>query len=167
MDKAGEFRAFVLRSQRHLMQTAWLLTGDWGSAEDLVQSALSRTWSRWDRIREMEGPDAYVRRMMVNKSIDWRHRRWSGEIPTAALPDGAAVEADVDLRLAVAAALRSLPPRQRAVIVLRFFDDVSEADTANAMGCSRGTVKSQTSKALASLRRQPLLSEMGLQGSAT
>jgi RNA polymerase sigma-70 factor (sigma-E family) len=167
VDCAEDFRRFVVTRQRALLRTAWLLTGDWAIAEDLVQTALMRAWPHWERIRSGDRADAYVRRIMVNKSIDWRTRRWRAEVPTEVLPEtqaggSAGSEAHHLLLLAV----RSLPPRQRATIVLRYFDDLSEADTAAAMGCSVGTVKSQSAKALATLRRHPDLADLQLQESA-
>jgi RNA polymerase sigma-70 factor (sigma-E family) len=167
VDCAEDFRRFVVARQRALLRTGWLLTGDWATAEDLVQTALMRAWPHWERISADNRADAYVRRIMVNKSLDWRARRWNAEVPTEVLPEAPAhgsvsSEAHHVLLLAV----RSLPPRQRATIVLRYFDDVSEADTAAAMGCSVGTVKSQSSKALATLRRHPGLADLQLQGSA-
>lgn len=167
MDVSEDFRAFVVARQRSLLQTAWLLTGDWATSEDLVQAALSRAWPRWERISKMEAPEAYVRRIMVNRALDWRHRRWSGEQPTAWLPEALAEADDVELRFALLVAVQALPRRQRAVIALRYFNDMSEADTAIAMSCSRGTVKSQLSKGLATLRRDPVLSGLTLHGSTT
>jgi RNA polymerase sigma-70 factor (sigma-E family) len=167
VDAAEDFRRYVVGRQRSLLRTAWLLTGDWASAEDLVQTALVRAWPHWARIATGEGADAYVRRIMINKSIDWRRRRWQGEVPTQVLPEpmtGGGV--DLELQQTLVLAVRSLPLRQRAAIVLRYFDDLSEIETAAAMGCAVGTVKSQTSKALASLRRHPALADLQLQESA-
>jgi RNA polymerase sigma-70 factor (sigma-E family) len=167
VDCAEDFRRFVLARQRALLRTAWLLTGDWATAEDLVQTALMRAWPHWERVSASDGVDAYVRRIMVNKSLDWRARRWNAEVPTELLPetpthDRVSPEAHRLLLLAV----RSLPPRQRVTIVLRYLDDMSEADTAAAMGCSVGTVKSQSAKALATLRAHPDLADLQLQESA-
>jgi RNA polymerase sigma-70 factor, ECF subfamily len=81
------FRGFVAARQRSLLRTAWLLTGNWSSAEDLVQTALMRAWPHWRRIAASDGADAYVRRIMVNKSTDWRRRRWNCEVPTDPLPE--------------------------------------------------------------------------------
>ena len=173
MDAAEDFRAFVERRQRSLLRTVWLLTDDWAAAEDLVQTALMRVWPHWARVSADDGRDRYVRRIMVNKAIDWRRRRWNREVPTAVLPEPGAVgdPASGAAQLGLIDAVRSLPPRQRATIVLRFLDDVSAADTAAdtaaAMGCSVGTVKSQTAKALASLRRHPGLADLQLEGRAS
>ncbi|WP_407344267.1 SigE family RNA polymerase sigma factor [Pengzhenrongella phosphoraccumulans] len=167
MDPAEDFRGFVVDRQRALLRTAWLLTGNWSAAEDLVQAALIRAWPHWERVGGGVAAYAYVRQVMVNLSIDWRHRRWRGEVPTEHLPDVMrAAGTDLDLQQVLVGAVRALPPRQRAVVVLRYFDDLSEIDTAAAMGCTVGTVKSQTSKALATLRGKPDLVDLQLLGSA-
>jgi RNA polymerase sigma-70 factor (sigma-E family) len=150
------FREYVEARQAHFLRVAWLLTGDWHTAEDLLQATLLAVWPRWGRIVRTGEPDAYVRKSLVNRSLTWRRRRWHGEVPAAALPDITAVQDElgaVDLRDALARALADLGPRQRAVLVLRYYEDLSEAATAEALGCSVGTVKSQAARALASLRR--------------
>jgi RNA polymerase sigma-70 factor, ECF subfamily len=163
---AEDFRRFVAARQRSLLRTAWLLTGNWSSAEDLVQTALMRAWPHWRRIAGGGGADPYVRRIMVNKSTDWRRRRWNGEVPTDPLPETTgSQQPDLELSHVVVQAVGRLPPRQRAVVVLRYFDDLSEADTADALGCSIGTVKSQTAKALSTLRRRPELAGLELERS--
>ena len=172
MDREDDFRQYVAGRQRALLRTAWLLTGDWGAAEDLVQTALVRAWPHWGRIGGGRGADSYVRRIMVNTATDWRSRRWRGEIPTEQLPESPArAQSDagdaVDLQGALLAAVRALPPRQRAVVVLRYFEDLSEVSTAEILGCSPGTVKSQASRAIATLRRDPALADLDLQGSAS
>jgi RNA polymerase sigma-70 factor (sigma-E family) len=149
------FRDYVAARQRGLLRAAWLMTGDWHAAEDLVQAALVRVWPRWTRVVAAGDPDAYVRRVLVNVYLSARRRRWRGEYPTGALPDppsGADEFASVDLRDAVARALSALGRRQRAVVVLRYFNDLPEVQVAAVMGCSVGTVKSQSAKALAKLR---------------
>ncbi|MDX6255109.1 MAG: hypothetical protein QOJ11_1443 [Frankiales bacterium] len=167
MNAAEDFRRFVEGRQRSLLRTAWLLTGDWSAAEDLVQTTLIAAWPRWGRISAAANTDAYVRRIMINKSHDWRRRRWHREIPTSELPERSdSLEADGDVQRILIDALRALPPRQRTVIVLRYFDDLSEVDTAAAMDCAVGTVKSQASKALATLRRHPALTDLQLERSA-
>jgi RNA polymerase sigma-70 factor (sigma-E family) len=142
------------------MRSAWLLTGNEASAEDLVQTALVRLWPRWSKVERDGGVDAYVRRILVSTYINGWRRRWRGEVPTAVMPDGP-VQTDphaaTDLRIAVRHALAELPPRQRAVVVLRYFEDLTEVQTAQALGCAVGTVKSQTAKALARLRKHPWL----------
>ena len=151
------FREFVAARQPALLRTAWLLTGDWHHAQDLVQVALARVWPRWAAVAGRGDPDAYVRKVLVNSYLTWRRRRWHGEQPTGQLPDPAADRDDfasADLRTALARVLPGLPPRQRAVLVLRFYEDLSVEQAAAALGCSPGTIKSQTSKALAALAAQ-------------
>jgi RNA polymerase sigma-70 factor (sigma-E family) len=157
------FVQFVEVRRRGLLRTAWLLTGDWALAEDLVQTALARSWPRWERIRRRDEPEFYVRRVMVNTWASWSRRRWRGEQPSATVPDGQApgdLAAEVSVRLAVRAALGSLTARQRAVLVLRVFDDLSEAQVAKMLGCSVGTVKSTMARAVARLREDPRLAEL-------
>ena len=152
------FREFVVARSPALLRTGRLLTGDEAGAQDLVQAALLKAWRRWDRI-ERHAAEAYVRRVMISIYLTWRRRRWHQEDVVGTLPERLTPGdpfAELDLRDSVAAALAALPPRQRAVVVLRFFDDLSEADTAVVLDCAVGTVKSQTSKALANLRRSPL-----------
>ncbi len=163
--EGGDFAEFVDLRQRALQRTAWLLTGDWALAEDLVQTALARTWPRWDNIRRRDDPEIYVRRVMVNTWTTWSRRKWRGERPTKdqEFPDGQApgdVAAEVTARIAVRSALRSLTGRQRAVLVLRVFDDLTEAQTALVLGCAVGTVKSTMSQALARLRADASLAEL-------
>ncbi|MFC4034259.1 SigE family RNA polymerase sigma factor [Streptomyces polygonati] len=154
MGTAG-FEEFVAARGPRLLRVAWLLTGDAHLAEDLLQTVLARVWPKWGRIAD-ENPEAYVRKALVHTHASWWRRKWRGEVPHGDnLPDRAAIAdpfADVDLEQALAAAIRSLPPRQRAVVVLRFFEDLSVAETAQVLGCSEGTVKSQASKALRTLR---------------
>ncbi len=150
------FRAFVADRSRHLLQAAHLLTGDRHRAEDLLQTALTRTYLRWDRIDEPEG---YVRRVMVNAATDWwRRKPWrersTAEPPEQSVADGTGA---YDTRDAVLRALGALSPRQRAVIVLRYYEGLSEAEIAATLGCSAGTVKSAASRAMATLRASPEL----------
>lgn len=130
-----------------------MLTGDAQLAEDLLQTALARVWPHWERVGA-ERPEAYVWRVMVNLQASWWRRRWRGEVPSAALPEAAAVDVagTVDERLALVAALRRLPWRRRQAVVLRYYHDLSEQQVAALMGCSVGTVKSQCAKGLATLR---------------
>jgi RNA polymerase sigma-70 factor (sigma-E family) len=157
------FRDFVEARSSALLRSGWLLTGDWPSAEDLVQTALAAAWPRWASLRRQDAPELYVRKIMVNTFLRWRKRRWNGEIATGTLPEAAAngdVFAQVDARQSLLAALDRLPARQRAVVVLRYFADQTEAQTAAAMGCSVGAVKSHAAKALARLRDAPGLAEL-------
>jgi len=154
------FSGFVDAREQALQRTAWLLTGDWGLAEDLVQTALIRTWPRWDRIRRRDDPEVYVRRVMVNTWMTWTRRRWRGERATGNVPDSPApddVAEAVAVRLAIREALSSLTERQRAVVVLRIFDDLSEAQVAQVLDCAVGTVKSTMAHALSKLRQEPSL----------
>ena len=161
--EAEGFAQFVEARQRALQRTAWLLTGDWALAEDLVQTALVRSWPRWERIRRRGDPEMYVRRVIVNTWTGWRRRRWRAERPSEAMPDGPAagdLAAEAALRVAVRGALRSLSDRQRAVLVLRAFDDLSEVQVAQVLGCAVGTVKSTMARAVARLREDPGLAEL-------
>jgi RNA polymerase sigma-70 factor (sigma-E family) len=158
-----QFAEFVEARQRALQRTAWLLTGDWALAEDLVQTALARSWPRWERIRRRDDPEIYVRRVMVNTWSTWSRRRWRGERASAAVPDRPApgdVAAEPAARMAVRSALDSLTHRQRAVVVLRVFDDLSEAQVAQVLNCAVGTVKSTMARSLAKLREDPRLAEL-------
>ena len=162
MDQAAttrpEFADYVGGRGQALQRTAYLLTGDWALAEDLLQTALARIYPRWDRIVR-DDPDAYVRKVLVNTWSSWWRRKWRGEVPSDALVDTAGMDpyAEADRRRAVAAALAGLPPKQRATVVLRFHEDMTEAQVAAVLGVSIGTVKSQTAKALAKLRSSDAL----------
>ena len=152
MADPDDFEAYVTRAWPRLLRSAWLLTGDWHRAEDLVQTVLARAYGRWPRIRG-GSPDAYLRSMLATTYLSWWRRRWRGEVPVAQLPDGPDHGTpDVELRHSVAQALSRLPRQQRAVLMLRFHGDLTEASTAEALGISVGTVKSYTARALASLR---------------
>jgi RNA polymerase sigma-70 factor (sigma-E family) len=155
-DAAVQFADFVNGRGPALQRTAYLLTGDWGLAEDLLQTALAKSYLAWDSIRHGD-PEGYVRKVLANTHATWWRRRWRGETPTSHLPDSAAPEHGHEDRLALAEALARLPRRQRAVVVLRFHEDMTEAAVAKALGISVGTVKSQTAKALAKLREDPAL----------
>jgi RNA polymerase sigma-70 factor (sigma-E family) len=171
MTEPGDFADFVQRRSGALLRAAWLLTsGDWALAEDLAQTTLGEVWRRWDRVATMDAPDAYAHRVLVNTSLRWRGRRWTGETAVAELPervaDGGGGFQQVDVRESLRGALRELTARQRAVIMLRYFEDRTEAETADIMGCSVGTVKSQASKALARLRHVPGLADILTEGTA-
>lgn len=150
----ADFEEFVRQRTPSLLRVAYLLTGDQGHAEDLVQSALEKTGSAWSRIVRQDNPDAYVKQVMYRLQVSrWRRRRITEVLTdtTPEAPTGSGSD-QVDLRLTVRAALLQVTPRQRAVLVLRFFEDRTEADTAAVLGCSVGTVKSQTHLALRRLR---------------
>lgn len=155
------FDEFVRARGAALHQTAYLLTGDWSLAEDLLQTALAKSYLRWDRI---EDPEGYVRRVLVNTYASWWRRRWRGEVPHDVLPDAESDDrwGDVDARAALRDALSRLPRRMRAVVVLRFHEDLTEAAVAEVLGISVGTVKSQCAKALAKLRGDAGLSGYAL-----
>ena len=146
------FEEFVAIASPRLLRTAFLLTRDAGHAEDLLQTALARAWRAWHRV---DGdPEPYVRRILVTTHATWWRRRWRGEEPAGELPDrpGESPQAAVDEREWLWQALGRLPRKQRTVLVLRFYEDLTEAQVAGLLGCSVGTVKSQASKALAKLR---------------
>ncbi|TDC72676.1 SigE family RNA polymerase sigma factor [Micromonospora sp. KC606] len=151
-----EFREFVAARSGALLRTAYLLAGDWATAEDLLQTALTKTYLAWKRLGGIEAVEPYARRVMVNTSTSWWRRRWHGERPTEVLPERAGVD-EIEQQLdrdVLWQHLSALPARQRAVLVLRFYEDMSEAQTAALLEISPGTVKSQTSRALATLRRR-------------
>jgi RNA polymerase sigma-70 factor (sigma-E family) len=164
-DQAG-FREFVVARQRAMLKLAWILVGDWQQAEDLVQTALMKCYPKWDQLKS-GNPEGYVRRAIVSVYASSRLRRWHGEIPTERPPTGAETVdglSAVDLRRTLVAALAQLPRRQRAAVVLRHYEDLSETEAAEILGCSVGTVKSLTARGLAQLRRNGLLlAEGGLQ----
>src|SRR6185503_4265407 len=154
MDDDG-FRQFVLARLPRLSRVAYLLTGDHHAAEDLLQSALVKVGSRWRRVAAAHDPDAYVRRILYNERVSlWRSgargERLVAEPPEAMAPRD--VANDAVRRIVLRDALARLTQRQRAVVVLRYFEDLSEVDTAAVLGCAVGTVKSQTSHALGRLR---------------
>jgi RNA polymerase sigma-70 factor (sigma-E family) len=149
----GAFTEFVRTHQPGLLRTAFLLTGDHASAQDLLQTALIKTYGHWQRV---EDPVAFTRRVLVNTRTSWLRRLASTERPMSELPDRAAPETEFydERRDLMVQALATLPPRMRAAVVLRFYEDLSEAETARVMGCSVGTVKTQTFRGLARLREQ-------------
>jgi len=149
------FAEFVQSRSPSLLRAAWLLTGDVGKAEDLLQAVLARAWRNWRRIRHDGNPEAYVRRMLYTTYLSWWQRRWRGEVPAEVVPDGPALgdlAGESAIRDAMRRGLDRLSPRQRAVLVLRFLEDLSVAETAALLDCTAGTVKTQTSRALAAMR---------------
>ncbi len=148
-----EFTALVHATWPSLYRTAYLLVGDRGEAEDLVQTALAKTYASWSKVRDVAAAPGYARTTLVNTATSWfRRRSWNAESPRDVLPERAGPVGDPDDRPLLIAALATLAPRQRAVVVLRYYEDLSVAETARLLGISDGTVKSQTSDALAHLR---------------
>jgi RNA polymerase sigma-70 factor (sigma-E family) len=149
------FRDFVETRWQALVRIAYLLVGDHGHAEDLVQIALVRTHRNWHRIERRDAPEVYVRKALVNlANSHWRRRLRRREHPSEYVPEQATPDHTelTDRRDELWSALQALPPRMRAVLVLRYFEDLSEAQVADALGCSTGSVKSQASRGLARLR---------------
>lgn len=159
------FEHFVAESTDSLLRTAYLFTGDAGHAEDLVQESLYEIARRWSRVLSMESPQAYARRILINLALDdsKRRSRHRAELARPSLPDrprslrweselSSGAFAAADDRFELIRALGELPPRQRAVLVLRYFDDLTESEVASTLGCSIGTVKSTTSRALEKMR---------------
>jgi RNA polymerase sigma-70 factor (sigma-E family) len=149
-----EFREFVQRRAASLHRSAYLLCGDWHLANDLVQEALAKTYRHWARVQRADSPDAYVRRIVVNEANrHWRrHRRQASTstgVDTAVTTDATD---EFVRRDGLRQALLALPPRQRATIVLRYLEGLTERETATILRCSEGTVKSQTSRGLAALK---------------
>ncbi|MEV0314983.1 SigE family RNA polymerase sigma factor [Nonomuraea fuscirosea] len=152
MNDHDGFREFVLVRQQALMRTAYLLTGDAHLAEDLLQSVLVKVLGQWGKLSKGGDPVAYTRKALVNQYISWR-RRPRVELPSASVPEHGVSSDDRTLdRIVLREALARLAPKQRAVIVLRFWEDLTEAQAADVLGCSLGNVKSQTHHALARLR---------------
>lgn len=151
-----EFRDFVAARSGALLRFAYLLTGDQHLAEDLLQTALTKTYLAWHRIRDHGALESYVRRTLATTATSWWRRRWTGEQPTEDVPDRELSDrtGDYDERDVLWQHLRALPARQRAVIVLRYYEDLSEAEIAEVLGCAPGTVKSQASRGLAALRER-------------
>lgn len=165
-----DFVAYATAAQARLRRTAYLICGDWEHASDIVQEALIRVYVAWPRIERKGGVNAFARRCVVNVAIDMGRRRSSTELPTphdAMDRSTGQPDLDVPARHALIDALRDLAPRQRACVVLRYFEDLSVADTAHLLGCSEGTVKSQTARALTSLRRHVHFQEFLAEGAVS
>lgn len=151
----GEFAAYLAARQGSLLRTAYLLTGSQHGAEDLVQDTMAKLYLSWDRVARADSVDAYVRRTMINEHNSLWRRAWKRkEVLTDVIPDrtAAADTASATSNPALWAFIQTLPRKQRAVVVLRYYEELSEAETADILGISIGTVKSQTSRALAGLR---------------
>lgn len=164
--KDTDFEAWMIARQHHLLRTAYVLTGDQHTAEDLVQTTLAKMYLAWDRIRDREHLDAYARRILVNENNSMWRRPWKRrEQTTDVIPERAGTPAQEydGISAALWDFVGTLPPKQRSVVVLRYYEQLSEAETADILGISVGTVKSQCSRALAALRTriddQPRLSD--------
>jgi RNA polymerase sigma-70 factor (sigma-E family) len=147
-----EFTEFAATELTRLRRTAYLLCGDWHAAEDLTQIALTKTLLAWRRISRQENAHAYAHRTLVNAYLGQRRARRSGEIPVGRLPEYPVPAGTTDLRVVLLAALASLPPQARAVVVLRYWEDLSIEQVAGIMRCSAGIVKSQSARGLQKLR---------------
>ncbi|MGH3235494.1 MAG: SigE family RNA polymerase sigma factor [Streptosporangiaceae bacterium] len=149
------FAAYVRERGDHHLRVAVLLTGDWHAAEDLVQASLVKLYRAWPRLDTGADPDAYLRRIMINTQRSWWRARWRRETPTALLPESAPGD-DIADRQALGAlvrqALATLPRQQRAVLVLRYCEDLPEAEVAGLLGCTVGTVKTHAHRGVRSLR---------------
>jgi RNA polymerase sigma-70 factor (sigma-E family) len=155
VDLDAEFVAFVRRRCDHHLGTAVLLTGDWHSAEDLLQAALVKLYRVWRRLDTSDDPDAYLRRILVNTHRSWWRARWRRELPMASLPDRPGPVDTGDRQVVaevVRRALAALPVRQRTALVLRYFEDLPEAQTAELMGCGVGSVKTHTHRGVRAMR---------------
>lgn len=165
MARDEEFAEFVGARYRALVRTGLLMTGDRGHAEDLAQSALIRTYLAWGRLREPANAEAYARRTLIRLALRARQRRWTNEVASGTIPETGASQVTefghTELALDVRRALAALPAGQRAVIVLRYLDDQSEAEIAQLLGISAGTVKSRAARGLAALRQAGLLDFTG------
>jgi RNA polymerase sigma-70 factor (sigma-E family) len=164
-DAKARFGEFVAARTHALMRLAYLLTGDRHAAEDLLQSALAKTAAKWRSLRH-EDPEAYVRTVMLREQVSrWRRLRRYRETPVADALEVAGPDPNdqTALRLAMRGALLRLPPAHRAVLVLRYYEDLDEAQVAAALGCSVGTVRSRTHRAVARLRKMlPELDQAGV-----
>jgi RNA polymerase sigma-70 factor (sigma-E family) len=173
-----EFRDFMHGRWPAMVRLAYALTGDQGHAEDVAQTAFARTYASWPKVRRTGNPEAYVRRIVINENLNRFRKHRVAERLTGTLPDsvsgglpgslagslaGSDAMRQYDDRSALIAALQGLGPRQRAVIVLRYWLDLTEAEIAAALGCSVGTVKSQAARALATLRQSAELVDGELQ----
>lgn len=163
MDLDQDFAEFVAARWASLYRLAYLLAASPTGAEDLLQTTLEKAYVRWGRISQVEYPEAYVRRMLTRTLVSSRRRAWTGERPTARLPETPEESGEPGIldRSLLWPLVCALPDRQRAVIVLRFYEDLTEAQIADALGCAPGTVKSQTSAAKGALRRALAASGVG------
>ena len=156
-DEEREFREFVAARSQSLLHTAYLLTGDWEQGRDLLQGALAATAARWSKLQDRQQPEAYVRRALYHAQVDrtrrlsWRKETVTAELPEHSLPGSDCADV-IAARQDIVAALRQLPKGQRAVVVLRYLEDRSDAEIADLLGITVGTVRSQAHRALIALR---------------
>ncbi|WP_328989225.1 SigE family RNA polymerase sigma factor [Kribbella sp. NBC_01245] len=153
-EEPRQFDEVVASNERRLLRVALMLSGNIHSAEDLVQTALARAYPKWDRISRLEQPEAYLRKMVVNEFLSWRRRLTNRELPIAEVTEpagddlaGRQAQRDATWRL-----LATLPRQQRAVLVLRYYEDLPDEEIAAVLGCQASTVRSNAARALASLR---------------
>ena len=151
MARDEEFTQFVVARGPALRRTAYLMTGQWADAEDLTQTALSRLYLAWPRVR-LEGAEGYARMILARSLVDARRRFWHRERPTSQLPERADLADLAEERLDLGRALALLPTSQRVVLVLRFWDDLTVQEVAKVLRVSTGTVKSRTSRGLDAMR---------------
>lgn len=149
---SAEFTDFATAASPRLFRTALLLTGDWQLAEDLVQTTLAKVYVAWGRVSAADSPEAYSQRILTNAFLSWRRTRTSGEIVTEQIRDSGDAGPDVATRLAVLTALRRLAPLDRSVVVLRYWEDHSVAQTASVLGITEAAVKMRTMRSLGRLR---------------
>jgi RNA polymerase sigma-70 factor (sigma-E family) len=163
MNVDQDFAEFVGARWPSLFRLAYLLAASPTGAEDLLQTTLEKAYMSWGRISRMEHPEAYVRRMLATTLVSSRRRAWIGEQPSEQLPDTSGDSGEVGVldRSLLWPLVCALPERQRAVIVLRYYEDLTEAQIADALGCAPGTVKSQSSAAIGALRRGLAASGVG------
>jgi RNA polymerase sigma-70 factor (sigma-E family) len=152
-ETGGDFTDYVAASALRLRRMAYMLCGDWQRAEDHTQAALVKLYLAWDRMRDRRATDGFVRKVLIRGLIDESRRPWRRERAQAVLPEHAGADSlPLEDRLAVREALAMVPPRQRAVLVLRFYEGLDVAETARLVGITEGTVKGQTARGLARLR---------------
>src|SRR5215472_9141699 len=152
LDAPEEFTEFAGAYTARLRRTAYLLCGNWHTAEDLTQIALTQTLLAWRKVRKLDNAPAYAHRTLVNAYLGHRRSRKSGELPVAQPPEAAGPAGTTELRLVLLHALETLTPPARAIVVLRYWEDLSIDQVAAMLQCSAGNVKSQSSRALAQLR---------------
>ncbi|MFC3504157.1 SigE family RNA polymerase sigma factor [Micromonospora krabiensis] len=148
----AEYTDYVRSRMVRWRRTAYLMTGDWDRGDDILQRVLTELYRNWARARRADNLDALVRTMLLRRLLDERRLRWTRVALGAALPERHTDPVDPTDRITLVGVLRQVPPRQRAVLVLRYFQDLSVEETAHALGCSPGTVKSQAAKGLSTLR---------------